>query len=915
VATTPAKRACSVCGALLANDSAYCPVCALRGVLETQSDSVTDASSELHFEHYQVLKNEDGTPVELGRGGMGVTYKAIDINLRCAVALKVINSKLIGDESARRRFVREARASASVRHPNVASVFHLGTGGNTYFYAMEFVDGETLQSLIKRSGRLDLKLALEITTQVTIGLAAIHEQGLIHRDIKSSNVMVNLRDGVSSIAKIIDLGLAKAANESSSDAGISAPGAFAGTPEFASPEQFAGVGVDIRSDLYSLGIVLWQMLTGNVPFNGLVNEVMYQHLHTPPPVKLLKNAPQPLIVLLKMLLAKDPIERFQTPNELLNAIATVDRAAEAKRMIKGQDLRVTLVVRPGSPQQKSLGIRVPKRSVAVLPFDTLSHGKANAYFADGVQDEILSNLARISQLKVISRTSVMTFRPGGNRNLRTIAESLGVANVVEGTVRRDHNRVRITIRLVDARSDKALWSGSYDRDLQDIFAVQSEIAQVVASKLRARLSPEEKKSIEAKPTENLEAYDLYLRANELILRSGATGIIGNVAQPLKEAISLLKQAVRIDPKFTLAFCAFAKASAEIYHFDDRSLEQRALADAAMNNALRLQPDLSEVHLAYAYYLYWIYRDYERARVQLAMARPGLPNDVSAIALTALMYRRQGKWDKGIECFEEATARDPLNPESMAELGNTLYFTRQFRAAAQMYDRLIELLPHQPMLKVEKAWLVTFCERGDYTPLRVALAELPASMANDTGVLSWRLRLALFGRDGQQAEDLIEKMAGGEDDGNFAYVNMPVPVGCYTILLARLQGKLENAGFAQTRDQLNRKVQSSPGNALLLSKLGLVDSLLDNKERAISEAKRAVELLPISRDAVNGPQILINLAAVYAWTDEADLAFEILGSLTKTPNGIYYGDLKLPYWDPLRKDPRFDKLLAELSPAD
>jgi serine/threonine protein kinase len=891
-------------------------VCALQGAVNCEeTGSLPDVSSELRFEHYQVLKNEDGTPMELGHGGMGLTYKAIDVNLRCAVALKVINARLIGDGSARRRFVREARASASVRHPNVASVFHLGKSGNTYFYTMEFVEGETLQSLIKHSVRLDLRLALEIAKQVTAGLAAIYEQDLIHRDIKPSNVMVNLREGVSSVAKIIDLGLAKAANESASEAGISTPGAFAGTPEFASPEQFAGVGVDIRSDLYSLGIVLWQMLTGSVPFNGSVNEVMYQHLHTPPPVKLLKNAPQPVIVLLEMLLAKDPIQRFQTPNELLNALGTVNRAAEAKRTIKHQDLRVSLVDRPSSRQEKPAAIRAPKRSIAVLPFDSLSAAKGNTYFADGVQDEILSNLAKISQLKVISRTSVMGFRRGDNRNLRSIAESLGVRNVVEGTVRRDGKRVRIIIRLVDARSDKALWSGSYDRDLQDIFAVQSEIAQVVASKLSARLSPEEKKSIEAKPTENLEAYDLYLRANELILRSGATGIIGNVAQPLKEAISLLKQAVRIDPNFTLAFSAIAKASAEIYHFDDRSLEQRALADAAMNNALRLKPDLSEVHLAYAYYLYWIYRDYERARVQLAMARRGLPNNVSVNALTALMYRRQGKWDKGMECFEEAIVRDPLNPESMAELGNTLYFTRQFRAAAQMYDRLIELLPHQPMLKVEKAWLVTFCERGDYTPLRVALAELPTSIANDTGVLSWRLRLALFGRDWEQAEELIEKMAGGEDDGNFAYVNMPVPVGCYAILLARLQGKLENACFAQTRDQLNRKVQSSPGNALLLSKLGLVDSLLDNKERAISEAKRAVELLPISRDAVDGPQILINLAAVYAWTNEADLAFEILGSLTKTPNGVYYGDLKLPYWDPLRQDPRFDKLLAELAPRD
>jgi eukaryotic-like serine/threonine-protein kinase len=375
-----------------------------------------------------------------------------------------------------------------VRHPNVASVFYLGKSRDSYFYAMEFVEGETLQSFIKRSGPLDVEQALEVATHIAAGLAAVHKQKLVHRDIKPSNIMMSLEDGGAMAAKIIDLGLAKAANESASDAGISTPGAFAGTPEFASPEQFAGVGADIRSDLYSLGVTLWEMLTGKVPFNGSVAEVMYQHLHTPPPIGLLKDTPQPVIVLLEILLDKDPAKRFQTPNELLNAMPTVARSIEAKRAIKHQEVRMTFVDKPSSRQEKSPASRAPKRSIAVLPFDTLSQGKANAYFADGVQDEILSNLAKVSQLKVISRTSVMTFRPGDNRNLPSIAESLGVSNVVEGTVRREGNRVRITIRLVDARKGKALWSESYDRDLTDIFAIQSEIAHAVASKLSARLS-------------------------------------------------------------------------------------------------------------------------------------------------------------------------------------------------------------------------------------------------------------------------------------------------------------------------------------------------------------------------------------------------------------------------------------------
>ena len=917
MATTPTKRACPECGTLLPEEAEFCPVCALRQAAETQCESVLDTSSELCFEHYQVLKNEDGTPLELGRGVMGLTYKAIDVNLRCAVALKVINARLIGDQSARRRFVREARAAASVRHPNVASVFHLGKSGNTYFYTMEFVEGETLQSLIKQSVRLDLRLALEIATQVTAGLAAIYEQHLIHRDIKPSNVMVNLRDGASSVAKIIDLGLAKAANESASDAGISTPGAFAGTPGFASPEQFAGVGVDIRSDLYSLGIVLWQMLTGSVPFNGSVNEVMYQHLHTPPPVKLLKNAPQPVIVLLEMLLAKDPIQRFQTPNELLNALGTVNRAAEAKRTIKHQDLRVSLVDKPSSRQGKPAAIRAPKRSIAVLPFDSLSAAKGNTYFADGVQDEILSNLAKISQLKVISRTSVMGFRRGDNRNLRSIAESLGVRNVVEGTVRRDGKRVRIIIRLVDARTDKTLWSETYDRSLTDIFAIQSEIAQTVASKLSATLTPQEKQLIEAKPSENLEAYDLYLRANELILNTNATGIIGNIAKPLGEAIPFLEKAVQLDPKFTLAYCASAEANAQLYHYADRTPERRTSADAAMNSALRLEPDLPEVHLIYAYYLYWVYHDYERARVQLAMAGRGLPNNVAALALAAYMDRRQGNFEKAIQELNEAISRDPHNAAPIAELGNIFFWLRQFRASEKAYDRVIELLPDQPMIKVQKAYFVA-AESGDATPVRLALAALPASMDDDNSALCWRLRLALDLRDWQRAKEIIEKLDGGEDDGYFGWAQIPVPVGCYSILLARLQGEPPeaNSSFAETREQLSRKVRESPGDALLLSKLGLVDALLNNKEAAISEAKRATEMLPISKDAVDGPPIAVSLVVVYAWTNELDLAFEAARPLTKTPTGLYYYDLKLAsYLEPLRKDPRFDKLLAELAPKD
>jgi serine/threonine protein kinase/predicted ATPase len=368
VATTPAKRACSVCSTLLADDSGYCPVCALRGAVQTQSDSVTDISSELRFEHYTVLQNAEGKPLELGRGAMGVTYKALDVNLRCAVALKVISARLVGDESARRRFVREARAAASVRHPNVASVFHLGKSDDGYFYAMEYVEGETLGNLIKRCGRVEPKIALEITSQLAAGLAAIHEQNLVHRDIKPTNIMVSLKDRGRITAKIIDLGLAKSVADAPTEVTISTAGAFAGTPAFASPEQFAGVGVDIRSDLYSLGVVLWEMVTGDVMFRGSPAEVMYQHQHTPLPLERLKDVPQPMVVLLEKLLEKDPAQRFQTPNELLKPITTITGAVDARRRITRSSLeKIPSNAAPVVSRKLPTRLAPKKISVARLP--------------------------------------------------------------------------------------------------------------------------------------------------------------------------------------------------------------------------------------------------------------------------------------------------------------------------------------------------------------------------------------------------------------------------------------------------------------------------------------------------------------------------------------------------------------------
>jgi predicted ATPase len=373
-------RICPTCGTKFFKtaDSGFCPVCILRGAgswdpaatEEPRSPSASaDSAKEVgRFENYELILDDDGRPIELGRGAMGVTYKALDVDLCCPVALKVISEKYLGDESARRRFLREARAAASVRHPNVGLVLHLGRTGNSYFYAMEFVEGETLEHFIKRSGRVEVKLALEITTQVAAGLAAVHKQKLVHRDIKPSNIMVSFEEGGSPMVKIIDLGLAKLTTAVPAETVISTPGVFAGTPEFASPEQFAGVGVDIRSDLYSLGVVLWEMVTGKAPFRGTAAEVMYQHLHTPLATKQLAGVPQPVVALLEVLLEKDPRQRFQNPTALLKTMPAITDAIDAGRTIGHQKLKElpSLTSRVGTLRPAArLG---PKKiSVARLP--------------------------------------------------------------------------------------------------------------------------------------------------------------------------------------------------------------------------------------------------------------------------------------------------------------------------------------------------------------------------------------------------------------------------------------------------------------------------------------------------------------------------------------------------------------------
>ena len=548
------------------------------------------------------------------------------------------------------------------------------------------------------------------------------------------------------------------------------------------------------------------MLTGQVPFKDSPAEVMYQHQRAPLPFEQAKDVPQALVVLLEVLLEKDPARRLQSPAELLNALPKVADAVKTRHTITHQSLREVAIQRLGSsgkaiqiltnlvdiiavrrvrlfllpalglalaagailavniffrprssaPQEfrsSSPAVTAPEKSIAVLPFESLSENKSDTYFADGVQDEILSDLAKVSQLRVISRTSVMTFRSDSHRDLRSIATALDVGRVLEGTVRRAGNRVRITTELIDAKTDRTLWSESYDRDLTDIFAIQSEIAQKVASRLSAQLSPEERENIEEKPTSNLEAYDLYFQAKELLINANLS-YLKDPRETLLNAIGFLEEATRKDPKCAPAYCLLAKAHDYLYDGDfEKTPERRALGDAAVSEALRLRPDLPEVHLAAAFHRYACYRDYDGARVQIAIAQRSLPNSPDALALVADLDRRQGRWEESTAVLKKAVTLDPRNPEFLSELADNYFALRRYPDYEQTYDRLIGLEPDKPILVLQRAFSA-LNGNADLTSYRTALEGLPSSLKDDIIVVSSRFAYALAKRDWGTANEIL-----------------------------------------------------------------------------------------------------------------------------------------------------------------
>ena len=557
-------------------------------------------------------------------------------------------------------------------------------------------------------------------------------------------------------------------------------------------------------------------------------------------------------------------------------------------------------------------LRDDNKSIAVLPFQSLSEDKNDAYFADGVQDQILTNLAKVSDLKVISHTSVRQYKTGAERNLREIGRQLGVAYIMEGSVRRVRDRLRINAELIDARTDTHIWAETYDRTAADLFAIQSELAQSIVSQLKAKLSPQQKAEIEERPTQDLDAFELYLQAKAIIdSYINATDVRAALLQALKS----LTEAIQRDPNFVSAYCYAARANDLLFFFDlDPTPDRISLADAAVNAALRLRPDSAEAHFAKADYLFRCLRDYDRAMEELAIARPGLPNSTPFFILSGYINRRRNHFHEAERDFSTAFALDPRNPNAYNLLADTYVLQRRFPEAVHVSDNVLAAGEQTPIVRFRRATAILY-GTGDTGPLREILTKYP-DMEFAGGHTPFRAWMAML--DGNYAE--AERLLADSPRQDFQDIDFSFyyPKSWYQAMIARAKGDSARAtaAFRECREILAQRLIVKPEHARTIAVLAQVDANLGQKDLAISEAQHAIDLMPTSKDIYDGALVLEGLAQVYTWTGDRDRAIETLQKLQAMPGYTNYGRLKLhPLWAPLRGDPRFEKIVNSLAPKD
>ncbi|MEO5718465.1 MAG: protein kinase [Chthoniobacterales bacterium] len=1014
--SSAASGVCTTCRSRIvttASGDLGCLSCLLRTGSEEESVETMNSAPPASFGAYVIARHEDGSPHELGRGAMGITFLAEDASLQRPVALKIIKGDFAQPGSdARERFMREARAAAALRHPNVAIVYQFGLDDETgqYFCAMELIEGETLEERVRRTGPLDLTTVLTVARQVTAALAAAESCGVVHRDLKPGNIMITAgKDAGKTTVKVIDFGVAKALQEAP-DARTLTHGGFVGTPAFSSPEQMQGAAVDVRSDIYSLGATLACLLTGRMPppdrTMGLAAAIQQ-----------LKSARVPFTVikLLSSMLAEEPAARpgvetlakelecisrqpssgrrfvpylaiaayvivswlltqaasilfptFEAPAWVIKVFVTalilgfpialilawafeltpegIKRAEDVPphqsitprtgRKLLGITVVLAVIAagllafqflhpksvtsgdpaKTAAPTPTSASVAIPEQSIAVLPFENLSRDPDNAFFASGIQDEILTRLAKIGALKVISRTSTQQYqsKPG---NLSEIGKRLGVAHILEGSVQKAGNAVHINVQLIKAASDAQVWAEIYDRKLDDIFGVEGEVATAIAEALSAKVTGREKQTITAKLTNNPEAYDAYLRGLTLFSKTDDFRITS--AKPFFE------QAVHLDPGFATAWALLSRLRALEFFFNGADA-QRAAARVALDAGLRLKPDLLEVQLAQVYFQYHVEKNYDVAAARFEQLLGKWPNNAEILEALGYIVRRQGHWDKARAYWDQAVALDPLSERALQGAFDVRTMTRDFDGALRFINEVLNIAPDRADFIASKALL--YQQVGELDQAEAVLRGLPpgpkdlASIAAITNQA--RFRRSYAGAI-SQLEGLLQLHQATGSRG-FTFSNLHENLGDMRRLSGDERGARNN--YLQARDELlvMLKAQADiPAGALDGARAGIYDALatvysgLGDRDAAMQYADRAVNLLPVAKDAVGGYGPEATRALVEARFGDRDRAIPAFERLLKLPGFLTPGFLRLmsvdPDFDLLRGDPRFEKLCQEKKP--
>jgi serine/threonine protein kinase/Flp pilus assembly protein TadD len=923
---------CTNCGSASRVGRGLCLSCLLSSAIDTNGEhapdepTLDDLLGEIHgrdadwlLGNYQILE-------EIGRGGMGVIYRARQRHSRRIVALKRILSCHADSQDTLMRFRREAQAAANLDHPNILPIYEVGeTHEGLPFFSMKFAGGGSLLEA-GPALRSDPRRVITLMAKVTRAVQYAHDHGILHRDLKPGNILL---DG-SGEPLVSDFGLAKWLEPTGR---VTHTPTIFGTPGYIAPEQVNGSAGNLKraADVYSLGAVLFDLLTGQPPFVGEHALKTIQQATEKPAPKLRSLAPgldRDLETICAKSLERDPKARYQSAGEL---------GDDLERWLHGD----SIVARPVSPpvhlwrwvrrnplvaQMAALlltmatvvGVMISKaqtvvpftaRGIAVLPFESLSSDKESEFFAHGVYDGVWSKLAKLANLKVINHNSVAKY--DGAHDTQEIGRALDVAYVLTGNVQRQGASIRLNAELFDVRRNARVWAEQYDRDLSDLFALQGEIAQKIADTLGVSVSPAEKTAFQDVPTSDLTSYDAYLRAKDLLYN---IALSPRQKEDLFQAVELLDQAVARDPVFFDAYCQLAGAHDRIYFgaFDHSDARLKS-AESVVQSIQRLQPERGETHLALAQHYYYAYRDYERATQELVLAHFTLPNESRIPLLAGYIDRRQGHWYESLAEMMQALELNPRDFSVLEQIALTYEALGRYKEMAATLERTLAIAPSDVPSRVRRA-VVDLENRADPKPFETTIDKVLADDPNAAlGFVNPWLLVVLRERDSAGVERVLSNMG---DDGCFdEYI--PFPNGWCEGLAAWVRGdeSRARAAFESAQKELTEKVHSQPNYAAALCALGVVDALLGNKEDAIREGERAVELTPVSRNAIEGATLVRYLAVIYAWAGEKDRAVLRLAETTRLPaSHISYGYLRLhPLWDPLRGDPRFEAIVASLAP--